>query len=452
MIERYLNIAREVIDLSLKQGAEQVSVSLANATSFQLEVRNQNIEALKEAGSSGIHVTLAKNQKRSTLSSNDFRLETLEPLIRSTLEALPLMGEDPFYTLPDPKLQGKAEIDLQFRDPNFEKMASNEKINELMLLEKEALSIDSRLQTEEISFSDSISYMVHGDSNGFLEGCSKTLCSQGVSMFAEDGGEETERSSQNLNTGRKQSDGWYSSSRFRKDLESREDLARKAGERTLRKLGSVKPKSCEVPVVFSTEMAQSFLGSLASAMMGDNVFRKHSFLKDSLGETVANPEIRLSDEPLLPGKLGSRHYDSEGVKATPLMLIDQGKLLSFMCSTYSANKLDRQSTGHAGGISNLMLKPGNYSDEELVASIDNGLYLTGMSGQGVNLTTGDYSRGAQGLWIRKGKLAEPVSEFTIASTFPEMLKGISMIGSEVDERSTILTPAFRIDSMNISGS
>ena len=189
MIERYLNIAREVIDLSLKQGAEQVSVSLANATSFQLEVRNQNIEALKEAGSSGIHVTLAKNQKRSTLSSNDFRLETLEPLIRSTLEALPLMGEDPFYTLPDPKLQGKAEIDLQFRDPNFEKMASNEKINELMLLEKEALSIDSRLQTEEISFSDSISYMVHGDSNGFLEGCSKTLCSQGVSMFAEDGGE-----------------------------------------------------------------------------------------------------------------------------------------------------------------------------------------------------------------------------------------------------------------------
>ena len=123
-----------------------------------------------------------------------------------------------------------------------------------------------------------------------------------------------------------------------------------------------------------------------------------------------------------------------------------------MCSTYSANKLDRQSTGHSGGISNLMLKPGNYSDEELVASIDNGLYLTGMSGQGVNLTTGDYSRGAQGLWIRKGKLAEPVSEFTIASTFPEMLKGISMIGSEVDERSTILTPAFRIDSMIISGS
>ena len=192
MIERYLNIAREVIDLSLKQGAEQVSVSLANATSFQLEVRNQNIEALKEAGSSGIHVTLAKNQKRSTLSSNDFRLETLEPLIHSTLEALPLMGEDPFYTLPDPKLQGKAEIDLQFRDPNFEKMASTEKINELMLLEKDALSIDSRLQTEEISFSDSISYMVHGDSNGFLEGCSKTLCSLGVSMFAEDGGEETD--------------------------------------------------------------------------------------------------------------------------------------------------------------------------------------------------------------------------------------------------------------------
>ena len=452
MIERFLNIAQEVMDLSLRHGAEQVSVSLANATSFQLEVRNQQIEALKEAGSSGIHVTLAKKQKRSTLSSNDFRIETLEPLIRSTLQALPLMGEDPFYTLPDPKLQGKAQIDLGFRDPDFEKNPSKKKVEELLLLEKEALSIDSRLQTEEVSYSDSISYMVHGDSNGFLEGCCKTLYSQGASMFAEDQNGEEERSSLSLNSGRKQSDGWYSSSRYRKDLESRQDLARKAGERTLRKLGAVKPKSCEVPVVFSTEMAQSFLGSLASAMMGENVFRKHSFLKDSLGESVASPEIQLSDEPLLHGKLGSRHYDSEGVEAKPMKLIEEGKLLNFMCSTYSANKLSRQSTGHAGGISNLLLQPGIYPEEELIASIDDGLYLTGMSGQGVNLTTGDYSRGAQGLWIRNGKLAEPVSEFTIASTFPEMMKGIKMIGNEIDERSTILAPAFRIDLMNISGS
>ncbi len=452
MIEEYKTIAADMIALAKKLGAEQVSVSLANATAFQLEVLGQRIDALKEAVSSGIHLTISRKQRRSTVSSNDFRMETLEPLIRSTLEALPHMGEDPYFTLPDPDLQGRASGDLRLIDSEFEAETSAEKVEGLLKLEEEALNHDPRLSTEEAYYSDSISHTVHGDTNGFMEGCTKTLFSKGISMVADDETPSAEGVPESWNTGRKQTDGWHTSARFRKNLSPNSELAGEAGKRTLRKLGAVKPKSCEVSVVFSAEMAQSFLGSLASAMMGENVFRKHSFLIDKLRLPIANQCLRLRDDPLIPGKLGSRHYDSEGVRARPLVLIENGILQHFMCSTYSANKLGMTSTGHAGGISNLLLVPGPYPEEELIASVREGLYLTSMSGQGVNITTGDYSRGGQGLWIRDGKLAEPVSEFTLAGTFMQMLKGISMIGSEVDERSTILAPAFKIDRMALSGS
>jgi len=185
--------------------------------------------------------------------------------------------------------------------------------------------------------------------------------------------------------------------------------------------------------------------------MGENLFRKQSFLLNRLNESIADSKINLIDNPLLPGKLGSRHFDSEGVEAKPLVLIENGVLKNYMLSTYSANKLGMTSNGHSGGISNLILKLGDYPEEELIASVKNGLYLTFMSGQGANIVTGDFSRGAQGIWIREGKLAEPVSEFTIAGTFTEMLNNLKMIGSEVDERSSILTPSFKIDKMAVSG-
>ncbi|HAF89067.1 MAG TPA: microcin-processing peptidase 1, partial [Deltaproteobacteria bacterium] len=443
-------IAKDVIDLALGYGTEQVSVSLAKSISFQVDVRENKIESLQESGSSGIHITISKNNRRSTVSSNDFREETLAPLIRSTLEALPYMGEDKFYTLPDPALQGRAPGDLEFLDPDYSKLSSGEKVKISLNLEALSLNTDQRLKTDQSFYSDSKSYVVHADSNGFLEGETKTLYSMGISMIADDI-EPKSNESESTNVGRKQTDGWYSAARFHKNLTSPEDIVEKARRRTLRKLGSVKPPSQEVPVVFSSEMAQSFLGKIASALMGENLFRKQSFLLNKLDESIANAKINLIDNPLLPGKLGSRHFDSEGVQAKPLVLIENGVLKNYMLSTYSANKLGMASNGHSGGISNLILKLGDYPEEELIASVKNGLYLTSMTGQGANIVTGDFSRGGQGIWIREGKLAEPVSEFTIAGTFAEMLNNLKMIGNEIDERSSILTPAFKIDKMMVSG-
>jgi len=450
MLEDNKKIAKDVIDLALGYGTEQVSVSLAKSISFQVDVRENKIESLQESGSSGIHITISKNNRRSTVSSNDFREETLAPLIRSTLEALPYMGEDKFYTLPDPALQGRAPGDLEFLDPDYSKLSSGEKVKISLNLEALSLNTDQRLKTDQSFYSDSKSYVVHADSNGFLEGETKTLYSMGISMIADDIEPKSNKRESN-NVGRKQTDGWYSAARFHKNLTSPEDIVEKARRRTLRKLGAVKPPSQEVPVVFSSEMAQSFLGKIASALMGENLFRKQSFLLNKLEESIANAKINLIDNPLLPGKLGSRHFDSEGVQAKPLVLIENGVLKNYMLSTYSANKLGMASNGHSGGISNLILKLGDYPEEELIASVKNGLYLTSMTGQGANIVTGDFSRGGQGIWIREGKLAEPVSEFTIAGTFAEMLNNLKMIGNEIDERSSILTPAFKIDKMMVSG-
>ena len=446
MTNPYQTLAIDVIKTAQSMGAELVSVSVGNSRSFELEVRNQKTDVLKEAGSSGITITVCKNHKRSSIFSNDLKLETIESLINSTMKTLPYMGSDEFYTLPDISLQGKASIDLTLKDDSFDNHSSSDKIKNTTLLEEKTLSLDRRLKTEQSFHSDSINYNIFADSNGFIGDETSTFYSFGMSALVDDSDKKGE------NTARKQSDGWYTCSRFHNKLEEIDKIAEKSAERVLRKIGAVKPKSQEVSVVFNCEMARSFLGSVASAMMGGNIFRKKSFLIDHIDKQIANSCLILRDDPLLPGKLGSRHFDNEGVESKPLTLVENGILKSYMFSTYSANKLKTKSTGHSGGISNLILEPGKYSKNELIESIDNGLYLTFMSGQGANITTGDYSRGAQGIWIRNGKLAEPVSEFTIASTFLKMLNNISMIANEVDYRSSILTPAIKIDGIAVSGS
>jgi PmbA protein len=443
--ERHQELAQEILEVAQQAGSERVTVSLASTTAFQVEVREGEVESLRESGSSGVHLTLSQGMRRSTLTSNDLRIDSIRPLIRQTLDALEFMGEDDCYVLPEVGLQGRAALDLQVRDPAFEQRPPAEKVQDALDLEARTLRLDERLRSEQAYYSDALSHVVYADSNGFLDGYRKTLFSTGVSLVVEDPGHAGE------NVGRKQTDGWYDSDRFHERLEDPDILARQASQRVLRKLGAVKPRSCEVPVVFSAEMARSFLGSLAGAMMGESVFRKQSFLAERLQTVIAHSSVSLRDDPLLPGKLGSRYYDSEGVQARPLPLIEQGRLEHFMLSTYSAKKLGMQTTGHSGGYSNLILEPGPYTEEELIASVPEGLYLTFMSGQGANIVTGDYSRGAQGLWIRNGKLEEAVSEFTIASTYLEMLRQISMIACEVDDRSSVLSPAFKIDRMSISG-
>ncbi len=445
MSESYKQLAIDVVERGKKMGADLMTVIVANSRAFELEVRNKQTDVLKEAASSGISVTVCKGQRRSSVYSNDFNIDTIESLLSATMKALPYMGADEFYTLPDPKLQGRADVDLKLFDNAFDSVTSPDKIKRTFQLEEKTLNLDSRLKTDQAYHSDSVSYSVYADSNGFVGEDNDTFYTFGMSALVED------KAAAGDNVGRKQIDGWHTCSRYFDRLEDAGSVAKKTAHRVLRKLGAVKPKSQEVPVVFSAEMARSFIGSVSSAMMGGNIFRKNSFLKDKIGEKIASENVSIIDDPLLEGKLGSRYFDSEGVMSKPMTLVEKGVLKDYMLSTYSANKLKMKTNGHAGGVSNLILNPGKYTEDELIESVKDGLYLTFMSGQGANITTGDYSRGAQGVWIRDGKLAEPVAEFTIAGKFIDMLNNLTMIACEVDDRSAILTPAFKINKMAISG-
>ena len=445
MLETHKELAKEIIRLTKKKNVELATVSIGNATSFQVNVRNQKIDLLKEAGSSGVTITLCNQQRRSTLTSNDLRIEVIEPLINSTIETLPYMGQDEYYSLPDSHEQGRAEGDLEVYDSRYSTVESQDKIARALELEQETLQQDQRLQTEQSDYSDMISHWVYADSNGFVDGYTKTHYSTGMSAFVEDASEQGE------NKARKQTDGWYSFVSQHDELEEVSLIAQKTAERVLGKLGTRKPKTQQCPIVFSPEMARGFLSGVCSAISGGNIYRKNSFLVDQLNAKVAHENINLVDDPLIPKKLGSRYFDSEGVKAKPLILMEKGILKNYMLSTYSAKKLGMRTTGHSGGISNVVLSPGKYVEQELISSVKNGLYLTSLSGQGANITSGDYSRGAKGIWIENGKLSYPVSEFTIASTFQNILQNITMIASEVDARSSILSPAFKVDSMSVSG-
>jgi len=286
---------------------------------------------------------------------------------------------------------------------------------------------------------------VLANSLGFCESYGRTSSSISVSCAAEDSPQSGE------NKGKKQSSWWYSSSLSFSGLDPVEKVAERAVERTVRKLGAVKPKTCEVPVVFDDVTSRQLLSYVASAAGGSSIYRKSSFLVDMLEKETGSPLVTVIDDPLMKGRTGSRPFDAEGVMSRTKTVIDAGILKTYLLSSYQARKLGLRTTGNAGGASNLYMRPGTHPPEEIIASVDNGLYLTSMSGPGANWNTGDFSQGAQGIWIRGGRLAEPVSEFTITGTFPRILSGITMVGSDLDWRGSINCPTLRVDSMTISG-
>jgi PmbA protein len=257
-----------------------------------------------------------------------------------------------------------------------------------------------------------------------------------------------------------QRDGWYSTQRRLRGLESPESVGRKAAERTLRRLGARKVATQSVPVVFDPDMAASLVRSLCGAVSGSAIYRGASFLVGRLGQQVAAAGLTVVDDGRMPGALGSRPFDGEGVPTRRTVVIDNGVLTSYLLDTYTARKLGLASTGNASrslgqrptvGPMNFYVQPGAASPEEIIRSVDRGLYVTEMIGFGVNLVTGDYSRGAVGIWIEKGELTYPVEEITIAGNLKDMLRDVEMIGNDLEWRSSIASPTLKIARMTVAG-
>ena len=435
---KFNDFAGKLVNFGKANGATQISVSIGSSTDFSVEVRNGKIEKLEEAFSTGLSLKVIVDAKVATASSSDLSQATMEKMIVNAIERAKLSSPDPFGALPELE-QFDVDVDsLKLYDPNIESYTPEKKIAAAKELEKMCLA-DIRIKMSNGSgYSTSSGEVVLVNSNGFSGSYRTTSCSIGIS----------------LQTGEKDKmveDGWYDYSLYLSDLMPVEKIAEKAIFRTTRLVGGKKVKSDNFPVVFEPTMTASILGFLSACINGSSIYMRRSFLAGKIGKKIANPLINIVNDGLLPTGRGSRPFDGEGVPCRKFNVVETGMLKNYLLGTYSARKLNMKSTGNASGPNNLYLANGPNSPEDIIKSVDDGLYLTKTIGQGTVPSTGDISKGAYGIWIEKGKLTYPVSEITISGNLGKILNDIVMIGNDNEFRSSISGPTIKVKEMTISG-
>jgi PmbA protein len=385
--------------------------------------------------------------RSATSFSSDFSAASLARLVERTLAMAKVTSEDPASGLAPAELLGRYDGDLGLFSPDVAALSTDQRIEFARRAEAAALAADPRIRNSEGAwFEASWGTKAYANSLGFVGSYRTSYCAVSVAPIAEDGG--------------MQRDYWYSVARRAAALEAPEAVGRKAAERALRKLHARKISTCRVPVVFDPETARSLVGHIFEAIRGDAIYRSASFLTGKLGQRVAGETITILDDGLRPGGFGSRPFDDEGVPASVTPVIEKGVLRNYLLNCYTARKLNLQTTGNAArglagppvvGPKNFYLAAGQHSPDEIIRSVKNGFYVTDLIGFGVNIVTGDYSRGAAGLWIENGELTYPVEEVTIAGSLAEMLNNIEALGSDLEFRSALAAPTLLVGGLTVAG-
>jgi PmbA protein len=440
-------IAAELVERATRAGATAADALVREADEFSTCVRLGKIESLKEAESKALGLRVFLGVRSATSFSSDFSPQSLDRLVGRTLAMAQATSEDPASGLPEPELLGRHPGDLELFSPDVTELSAEYKIDYARRAEQAALDADGRIKNSEGAwFESSWGSKAYANSSGFCGSYRSSYCAVSVAPIAQDGG--------------MQRDYWYSVSRRASGLEEPETVGRKAAERALRKLGARKVSTCRVPVVFDPETARSLLGHLFEAVRGDAIYRSASFLAGKLGQRVAGENLTVLDDGLRPGGFGSHPFDDEGVASSTTSVIENGVLRNYLLNCYTARKLNLRTTGNAArgiagpptvGPKNFYLVPGIQSPDEMIRSVQSGFYVTELIGFGVNIVTGDYSRGATGMWIEKGELTYPVEEVTIAGNLAEMLNHISAIGSDLEFRSALASPSLLVEGLTVAG-
>jgi PmbA protein len=431
-------LAQFVIGEAKRLGASDSDVSISTWTSVDTTVRMGDVEKLETAAQGrSLTVRVFVGKVVTTASTSDFTRRALTKVVRSLIVVAKAAQPDEYAGLPDKEDLASLIPDLDLADTSMSKLSVADKIAMAKACEDAALGFDGRINNSQgASFSDSFGLTVYANSRGFTGSYNGSRCSLSCSVVAQQGDSM-------------QTDGWYTSNRKLAKLGTPDSIGQEAARRVLRRLGAVRGKSQEVPVVFDPVMAAQLLGQFAGVAHGSSIYRRTSFLVDKLGEQVACPDLTIIDDGLMPGGLGSRPFNGEGQASRQRTIVDNGKLASYFLDSYSARKLGTRPNG--GSQSNLYIKPGTKTPAEIIATVKNGLYLTHVSGPGFNGVTGDYSRGASGIWIENGELAYPVQEITIAGNVLAMLKSVEEIGNDLEFRSSVASPTLKIGSMMIAG-
>jgi len=445
--------AQIALSAALRAGASAADAVAVEADSLETRVRGDEIDFVKQARERKVGVRALVRGARGMRSAITSTSDLSEPALRSVAaEAVALAratAEDPAAGLPEDGFADLAAApDLALADPADRGVRAEALIDAARRAEGAARALDPRIENSEgSSASASFARIAYANSAGFAgdyESASHALFAEPIARA----------------NGGMQRDYWMTAARSLAALESPEAVGRRAAERALRRLGARRVPTCEVPVIFDPLTAASLWGQVAGLISGYAIYRGTSYLAGKLGEIVASDLVTVTDDACRPAGLGSRPFDGEGLPSRRTAVIERGRLASYLLDTYSARKVGGRSTGSATrsagsppgvGTTNLGLAPGAASLEQIIADTPRGLLVTELIGMGFNPTTGDYSRGAAGLWIEGGEIIHPVEEITIAAHFGDMLRGIDAVGSDLLWLSRIGSPSLRIARMTVAG-
>ncbi|NLJ14766.1 MAG: TldD/PmbA family protein [Ignavibacteria bacterium] len=433
----YLSLAENLVKQGKKQGA-QVKVSINNGKSFELGIRNGEVEELQESNSLNLSLLVNVDNRTASASTSDLSEAALEQLLKNALERAKHSSVDESAIFPEFE---KLDIDIEklnLYSSDINTVSPEERIK--LAIELERLC----LKDKRISLSAGSGYSTYeGEyylalSNGFSGSYKSSNCSIGVYLQSGSDSSATQ-------------EGWYDSARSPLNLMSIEEIAKIAIERATRLQNAKKIPTQTVPIIVDRYIAPAITGFLLECLVGRNIYMQESVFAGKLNEKIANSNITLFDNPLIVGGPASRPFDSEGVPARKNMIIEKGILKNYLLNTYSAKKLGLKNNGFASGTSNVILENGEHTEEDLIKSVDKGLLLLKTLGQGTTTTSGDFSKGAYGIWIENGELSYPVSEITISGNIVNMLKDIEMLADNADEKRSQQIPTFKFAEMTVSG-
>jgi PmbA protein len=442
MTEReVLEVATNAVEIAKKLGADEAEATVSHARRFHVEARETELTKLEQSTGRTLNMRLITGNRRVSFGTSDVSHETLERMIANALEQAKEVTPDALAGLP--RECGALTTDLKLFDPELASRDDALKVDDALALERLVRLADSRIVNSSGShYADAVSTVALANTSGFARGYTAARASRSSGPVAEENGV-------------KRTGHYGTASRYVKELESNDDVARMAAQRCVEMFGARKPPTAKLPVIFERDVAAAVLDDLFSAISAGNVAVGNSWLADRLHERIGSDLVNIYDDGTLVGKLGSSPFDGEGVITRRTPVFEGGVLRTFLYDTYYAKKLGAASTGNStgGGIgaNNFYLEPGAKSLAELIAATPRGVLVMDTIGFATEHASGMYSRGARGFLIENGELAYPIDEFTVAGNFAEMLASVDAVGSDLRFDGSVVSPSFRVAEMTISG-
>lgn len=436
-VERSLSVVDDMLVAARKLGASAAEAGVSVEAGLSVNVRLGEVDTLEHNRDKGLGITVYVGKRKGSASTSDFSSKAIRETVQAACDIARYTEEDEYAGLADAELMATEIPDLDLYHPW--NLSAEQAIDMAQACEASGRETDSRISNSEgaaVSSHDGL--RVYGNSHGFRGHYLSSRHSLSCTLIGQD-------------QSGMQRDYWYSVSRYPEALESAATVGHKAAERTVARLGARRLATCQVPVIFQAEIARGLLGHLLRALNGGSLYRKASFLLEQLGKQIFPSNVLIDERPHLPGGLGSAPFDNEGVATRARKIVQQGVLQSYILDSYAARRLAMPPTGNAGGVHNLFISHDEVDFNDLCRHMGTGLLVTEVMGQGVNIVTGDYSRGASGFWVENGEIQYPVEEITLASTLQEIFKGLQAIANDVDMRGNVYTGSWLIDQMTVAG-